>query len=119
MLNAGYASFGAGCLSDHHVLWAAFTYTDAFELSSAPLVSPGDLCLHMKNSRLVERYMQQLRMQLEHSGLPQQLLALELCATQHGGSIPLQVEYDDIQATHLELCKLEHNLCKIRMGGVP
>jgi hypothetical protein len=56
---AGYSAFGVGCPSDHRVLWADFTYTDAFGLSSTPLVSPGARCLNTKNPRLVEKYVQQ------------------------------------------------------------
>ena len=117
---AGYSSFGNGCPSDHRVLWADFIYSDAFGLSSAPLVSPGTRRLNTKNPRLVEHYVQQLRKQLEHSGLAKRLFALEIQANQHGWSPPLQVEYDDIQATHLKLRNLiERNLRKLRMGGVP
>jgi hypothetical protein len=117
---AGYSSFDAGCPSDHRVLWADFTYTDAFGLSSVPLVSPGVRRLNTKNPRLVEKYVQELRKQLEHSGLAKRLFALEVSATQQGWSTPLQEEYDDIQATHLKLRTLiERNLRKLRMGGVP
>jgi hypothetical protein len=83
---AGYSAFGAGCPSDHRVLWANFTYTDAFGLSSTPLVSPGARRLDTKNPRLVEKYVQQLRKQLVHSGLAKRLFALEPWATQQGWS---------------------------------
>jgi hypothetical protein len=116
-LAAGYSGFGAGCPSDHRVLWADFTYTDAFGLSSTPLVSPGAQRLNTKNPRLVEKYVQQLRKQLGHSGLAKRLFALEFCATQHGWSTSLQDNYDDIQAAHLKLCRqIELKLRKLRMG---
>jgi hypothetical protein len=79
---AKYSAFGAGCPSDHQVLWANFTYTDAFGLSSTPLVSPEARRLNTNNPRLVEKYVQQLRKHLVHSGLAKRLFALELCATQ-------------------------------------
>lgn len=37
---AGYASIGAGCSSNHQVLWVKFIYADAFRLSRAPSVAP-------------------------------------------------------------------------------
>jgi hypothetical protein len=117
---ARYSAFGAGCPSDHCVLWADFTYTDAFVLSSTPLVSPGVRRLNTKNPRLVEKYVQQLRKQLVHSGLAKRLFSLELCATQRGWSSSLQDDYDDIQAAHLKLCRqIELKLRKLRMGGIP
>jgi hypothetical protein len=116
---AGYSTFGAGCPSDHQVIWANFTYTDAFGLSSTPLVSLGACRLNTKNPRLVEKYVQQLRKQLVHSGLAKRLFALELCATQQGWSTLLQDKYDDIQASHLKLrCRIELELRKLRMGGI-
>ena len=117
---AGYSAFGDGCPSDHRVLWADFTYTDAFGLSSTPLVCPGARRLNTKNPRLVEKYVQLLRKQLVHSGLAKRLFDLELSATQQGWSTLLQEEYDDIQASHLKLRTLiERNLRKLRMGGIP
>jgi hypothetical protein len=115
---AGYSAFRAGCPSDYRVLWADFTYTDAFGLSSTPLVSQGARRLNTKNPRLVEKYVQQLRKQLVHSGLAKRLFSLELCATQQGWSTSLQDDYDDIQAVHLKLRRqVELKLCK--MGGIP
>jgi hypothetical protein len=117
---AGYSAFRVGCPSDHRVLWADFTYTDAFGLSSTPLVSPGARRLNTKNPRLVEKYVQQLREQLVHSGLAKRLFALELCATQQGWSTSLQDDYDDIQAAHLKLRRqIKLKLRKLRMGGIP
>ncbi len=117
---AGYKAFGVGCPSDHRVLWADFTYEDAFGVSGTPLVHPGVRRLNTKNPRLVEKYVQQLRQQLVHSGLAKRLFALETCAAHHGWSDALQAEYDDIQVTHIKLRKhIERNLRKLRMGGVP
>jgi hypothetical protein len=117
---ARYSAFGAGCPSEHRVLWADFTYTDAFGLSSTPLVSPGAGRLNTKNPRLVEKYVQQLQKQLVHSGLAKRLFSLELCATQQGWSTSLQDDYDDIQAAHLKLRRqVKLKLRKLCMGGIP
>ncbi len=119
-MTAGYKAFGVGCPSDHRVLWADFTYEDAFGVSGTPLVHPGVRRLNTNNPRLVEKYVQQLRHQLVYSGLAKRLFALEICAKQHGWPDALQVEYDDIQFTHIKLRKtIERNLRKLRMGGVP
>ena len=40
-VSTGYASFGEGCPSDHHVLGADFSAYTALGLSNAPLVHPG------------------------------------------------------------------------------
>jgi hypothetical protein len=117
---AGYSAFGAGCPSDHRVLWAGFTYTDAFGLSSTPLVSLGARRLNTKNPPLVEKYVQQLRKQLVHSGLAKRLFSLELCATQQRWFKSLQDDYDDIQAVNLKLRRqIKLKLSKLRMGGIP
>jgi hypothetical protein len=118
-VEAGYSTFRVGCPSDHRVLWADFTYTDAFGLSSTPLLSPWARRLNTKNPWLVEKYVQQLRKQLVHSGLSKRLFSLELCATQQGWSTSLQDDYDDIQAAHLKLRRqIELKLRKLRMGGI-
>jgi hypothetical protein len=48
--------FGVGCPSDHRVLWADFTYEDAFGVSGTPLVQPGVRRLNTKNPRLFGWY---------------------------------------------------------------
>jgi hypothetical protein len=79
---AGYEAFGVGRPSDHRVLWANFTYEDAFGVSGTPLVLPGVRRLNTKNPQLVEKYVQQLRHQLVYSGLAKRSLRPgDMCQT--------------------------------------
>jgi hypothetical protein len=65
----------------------------------------------------VEKYVQQLRKQLVHSGLAKRLFVLELYATHQRWSTSLQDDYDDIQAAHLKLRRqIELKLRKLHMG---
>jgi hypothetical protein len=69
---------------------------------------------------MIKCILQKLRKQLEQSCLAKHFFALKLCANQQGQSTAFQAENDNIQATHLKLCKLiERYLCKLQMGGVP
>ena len=117
---AGYEAFGVGCPSDHRVLWADFSYENAFGFNSPPLMRPETRRLNNKNPRMVEKYVKEVRKALVESGIAKRLFELESRAEQQEWNAEFQKEYDDIQHQQIRIQKLiEFKLRKLRMGGVP